>query len=223
MGAAVVFKKRGSRASTPENRVAEVLEEVVQLAAKNKLSDWLRRYLIAAKRAMACGDKKVLRAAATASSDYEAMMAALSPAALAEIAESDDLLAAAKKRGIEMMRQLAEARGGCIGATELAGLLKVTLQAVHQQRKRGRFIAVESGRKLLFPVWQFDDNWRVIEGLPEVLAELKKHGTESWDVFTFFLNPTYALAEKAPIDELKRGNKEGVLRAARWYDEHGAI
>ena len=93
-----------------------------------------------------------------------------------------------------------------------------------QQRKRGQLIAVDAGQKeILIPVWQFGPNWKVFAGLPEVLAVLKEQGTESWDLFTFFLNPTYALSEKAPIDELKKGNIKAVLEAARMYDEHGAL
>lgn len=223
MGIATVVSARRPQ-SPAEEPVDAVFKEVRALAAHDHLLGWLKRHLMTAKRALIAADKSKLKEGATASSDYEATMVALTAAALAEIAERDDPLAGATMRGIEMMRQLIEAREGCINASKLAKLKGVTLQAIHQQRKRGQLIAIDAGRKeLLLPVWQFTSNWRIIDGIPEVLAHLKKHGVESWDVFTFFLNPTHALSGHAPIDDLKKGNREGVMRAARLYDQHGAL
>ena len=224
MGATTTAARVGNAETSQTKEIQEVFKEVCTIAVNVRHVDWLRRYLLTAKRALVSGDKAMLNAGATASSDYGATLAVLQPAALAEIAENDDPLAAEHARGIQMMKELLEARGGSIRASKLAALREVTVQAIHQQRKRGQLIAMDAGRKeILIPVWQFGPNWKVVKGLPVVLAELKKNGTDSWDLFTFFLNPTFALSGKAPIDELKNGHIDAVLRAARLYDEHGAL
>ena len=73
---------------------------------------------------------------------------------------------------------------------------------------------------LVFPAWQFVDGG-VLEGFKGVLAALEH--LNPWTQLDFFLGEDDALDGERPLDALRRGELDGVLRAARLLGEHVAI
>ena len=206
----------------------ELYYEIKRIAGDERdprLKAWFRRLMLSAKRGLANKQQRSeLMNAATASSDFQALMALLPPAAIAEIVERDDPLAEAERRGIEEMDKLLKEKGGTITVSALAKHKRVSLQAIHQARKRGQLIAVDAGQKeMLIPIWQFGSNWRLLDGVSEVLAELNRKNFEPLDVMIFFLTPSSFLAGQTPIAELAKGKKDRVQRLAVLSDEHGAL
>lgn len=126
---------------------------------------------------------------------------------------------AAKLRGALQKQRLLETEGGVIGPTEVGKLLGISRQAVGQRRSTGKLLGVSSAGGFVYPIWQFTDG-ETVEGFEEVLAALAEH--DAWMKVVFFLNHNQALGGQRPLDELRRGRVEPVLRAARLYLQHGA-
>jgi hypothetical protein len=131
-----------------------------------------------------------------------------------------DPLAKARLRGALAQRELLSADGGALGGVEVATFLGVSRQAVDKRRKAGQLFAVELPRRgYLYPAWQLTGTG-VLPGLEEVLAALHDH--DPWAQARFFVTGNTRLGGKRPLDRLRRGEVEAVLRAARMFDEHGA-
>jgi len=125
-----------------------------------------------------------------------------------------DPLAAARVRGVGVKRKLLEMEGGAVSAETLGGLLGITRQAVDKRRKRGALIGLDLGRRgYAYPVWQVD-----LHGLPEVLAELPE--LSAWAQAAFMLAPNPWIEGHSPLETLRVGDTDAVVRAARLYGEH---
>jgi hypothetical protein len=131
-----------------------------------------------------------------------------------------DPLAKARLRGALAQRELVAADGGALSGAEIATLLGVSRQAVDKRRKAGQLLAVELPRRgYLYPAWQVTDAG-VLPGVVEVLAALRDH--DPWAQARFFVTGSTRLGGKRPLDRLRRGDVEAVLRAARAFGEHGS-
>lgn len=150
-------------------------------------------------------DQNASRRAVSALLDHPDMLPAL---------QVIDPLAAARVQGVAVKRRLLEMEGGAVPSTAMANLLGMTRQAVDKRRKRGALIGLDLGRRgFAYPVWQVD-----LQGLPEVLAEL--HELSGWAQAAFMLSPNPWLGGNSPLDTLRAGNADAVVRAARLYGEH---
>ena len=222
------MRTRRSEKTGGPSRLDEICEEVKDIAKNDtdpRLEAFVCRLMLSAKRAM--GDKLrrgELMNAATASSDFQAPLALLPSAVLTEIAERENPWAEAERRGVVELEKLLNEKGGTLSVSELAKRKRVTPQAIHQARNRGQLIAIDIGQKeMRIPVWQFGSNWRLLDGVAEVLVELKKKEFEPLEFMLFFLNPSAFLGGETPIDALTDGKKERVLQLAALSDEHGAL
>lgn len=163
------------------------------------------------------------RALATAVAEPRDAMVVLSamqqPAAWGEVLDLDPL-AAARARGVAAQRRLLEAEGGVAGAEEVAASLHLTRQAVDKRRRLGKLLAVSrGGNRWAFPVWQIEAG-RTLPGLEETLRALRGH--DAWSRAAFFLAPSARFGGRRPIDALRGGDVEAVVRAAKGFGEHGA-
>jgi hypothetical protein len=149
--------------------------------------------------------------------------------ALVEVAEDDedmfasirqaDPLAQAKIRGLLAKRDLVQAEGGCLTASDAAELLGLSRQAVDKRRQSGSLLAVAIGRRgYLYPAWQFGDGVSTL--LPRVREAMGD--ADPWSQIRFFVSPNSALAGRSPVAALRQGNSEEVERAARMWGTHGA-
>lgn len=163
---------------------------------------------------------KELRDLAASRSDFAALFRALQVPDVRKTLLDEDRLAPARLRGFATQERLLEAEGGCLPVTLAARHLRISRQAVDKRLKAGKLLALKAGRRgYLYPAWQFAQGG-VIPGLEVVLAELK--GRSGWAQMGFFLNGNYRLGGRTPLDELRKGKVELVLRAARAFGEHGA-
>lgn len=127
------------------------------------------------------------------------------------VAERFALEASALERSFEMRRSLLQ---DAMSATDVARILGISRQSVHERAKKGALLAVLDRGSLRFPPWQFDPQGSggAIEGLPEVLQCLDTSplGKVSWLTKS---NPYFE--GRTLLDLLKYGERKQVLEAAR--------
>jgi hypothetical protein len=137
-----------------------------------------------------------------------------------EVLPTDDSLARARLRGVIAMRELLSGDGGALTGSEVGELLGISRQAVDKRRKAGQLLVVELPRRgLLYPAWQFVEAG-MLPGFLEVLAALRAH--DPWAQARFFVTRSDRLARRRPLDVLRKGQIEPVLRAAEGFGEQGA-
>lgn len=150
---------------------------------------------------------------ASASSDYEVLLRALQSPESLELLIKSDPLAVAKLRGLEIKKQLIEAQGGCISSSEVGKILGISRQAVDKRRRLGKLIAIAMGKgNYIYPVWQFSETGKTIEGLEEVLIALQE--LDSWMQIAWMLDPNVRLQEQTPLEQLRKGNINRVIESA---------
>lgn len=166
---------------------------------------------------------------ASAASDYETVLRTLSrPEALAMLrvpsggsdVETKQRLWKARLRGLMEQTRLLDFEGGTISASEAGAVLHLTRQAVDKRRRAGKLVALKFGRRgYAYPVWQFASGG-TLPGLEQVLAVIQ--WDDSWMQAVFILGNNARLDGERPLDMLRRGDIDAVVRAARAYGEHGA-
>ena len=166
-------------------------------------------------------DPGAMEEAVAESSDLGALLSAMESTSGMKIITGNDPLAAARMRGLRMKLDLLEKTGGALQPSEVAGLLRMSRQAVGKRRREGRLLALETGRRgYEYPACQFGDGGTV-RGLGEVLAEFAED-LDPWMRLAFLVNPNDALGGEAPLDLMRRGEVEPVVRLAKLFGEHGA-
>jgi len=161
---------------------------------------------------------RALDDAAHAHSDYEALLEAVNSPEVATAWQAKDPLAAAHQRGAEIKRHLLESEGGALTVAEVAKRLGISKQGVDKRRRGHKLLALETSRGFLYPAWQFTDDG-VLPGIEHVLAALE---AAPWTQASWFLSGETRLADARPLDALRRGELQQVLRAAVGYGEQGA-
>jgi hypothetical protein len=162
-------------------------------------------------------DRTSLDEAASAPTDVEVLFIALQqPAVLHSML---DPLAPAKLLGQLRRKELLEAEGGVVGPEQLGSALGIQRQSVDKRRKAGTLLAIEIGNRFVYPVWQTEGN-KTLKHLEDVLNALKHH--DDWRKLSFFVNGNVRLGGKSPLNALRAGRYEDVLKAARTLGEHGA-
>ena len=135
------------------------------------------------------------------------------------IPEADNRSAKAWAKGITARRKLMEADGGSLSAEGAAGELGISQAAILKLYHRGQMIAWNDRRPnaACFPVWQFKDR-ELLDGLEETLKILSA-GCRLGDFgrILFFLSNQGFLGGKRPLDCLRAGEANKVLRAAGGY------
>lgn len=212
--------------TTARRAQPEPLEEAtgrVRRAATTELRKAVAaRSLSAVARFLDTATEEELGRIAAAPSDYLALAEELSYPEALEIMQRDDPLAAARTRGFKMMDQLLRAEGGCLNVDAVAKRLRMSRQGVDKRRKAGRLLAVELGRRgYAYPAWQLAERG-ILPGLEDILVLLSEKAMPSWDVLAFFLNKTDRLEGNSPLEALRKGDLDEVVRAASAYGEQGA-
>ncbi|MEO7126796.1 MAG: hypothetical protein ABI382_04470 [Nakamurella sp.] len=99
----------------------------------------------------------------------------------------------------------------------VTGWLGMSRQAVHKAVRVGRMIACRTQEgHLVYPSWQFTDDARVVESLPQVLSALGDLG-DGWRVSVWLRAPApYLPSKTSAIDWLADGrDPQPVITAAR--------
>jgi biotin operon repressor len=139
---------------------------------------------------------------------------------LERMPSAKDPLAKARLRGVFAQRELLDAEGGTLSAAEIAKALGVTRQAIDKRRKAGQLLALEVGKRgYLYPAWQLAEPG-LLPGLAQVLSSLP--ADSPWATARFFLSGNDRLRGRRPLDVLRKGDVDVVVRAAAAFGEQGA-
>jgi hypothetical protein len=158
--------------------------------------------------------------ATAAPTDHMVMLEALSSAPwVAELAE-DDPLVAAKLRGLYRRQEMLRIAGGALTSEKVAEVLNLSRQAVDKRRSSNQLLALTQGRRgYSYPGFQFEEG-KTLSGLEDVLNALG--ALDPWMQLNFFTTPIERLNGKTPIEALRKGNVNEVVRIASTYGEQGA-
>jgi hypothetical protein len=157
-----------------------------------------------------------------AATDTDVLYRSLQEAAAigAEINTNEpDPLTAALLRGAEMKRDMLKAEGGVLSAQQLARHLGMTPQGVGRKRERNQVFWVDVGEGYVYPAFQVATSG-LLPGIRDVLQAF--HVTDPWMRVSFMLTGDRRLDGQRPIDVLRQGRIDDVVRAATMYGEHGA-
>jgi len=131
----------------------------------------------------------------------------------------EDKLTNAMARGLSVREKMAASEGGSLSAEEAARQLDLTKQSVLNLYHAGKLLGwrTEKQRAVRFPAWQFDGGRR-LPGLEQVLARLSAASSlDDWAKIGFFLQTHRMLDNRRPLDLLREGNLNAVLKAADAY------
>src|ERR1700739_2929462 len=163
---------------------------------------------------------ELLEEASAASTDYLVLLGALATPQVAAQMAAKDPLPAPRLRGVEQQQRLLRESGGALSGEEVAKMLGISRQGVDKRRRQGHLIGLTQGRRgYAYPAWQFEGG-RTITNLETALDAVHDH--DPWMQLAFFVNPNDGLNGKSPLESLRSGKLEPVLRAAANYGEQGA-
>jgi hypothetical protein len=156
-----------------------------------------------------------------AATDADVLFQTLQDAAAigAEIAPEPDPLTAALLRGAEAKREMLRAEGGVLSAAQLAAFLGITVAGLNKRRERNRLFWLEVGDGFVYPAFQLGPTG-LAPGVREVLDAFTV--ADPWMRVHFMLTGDRRLGGRRPLDLLRAGEVEPVVRAAAAYGEHGA-
>lgn len=181
-------------------------------AADVALLSRIHRYFDAAIEAIPNKEKaKIL----SAPDDFSTMVGLL---AAVPIEQSPELKV--RLRGAIAKRELLDLDGGSVTPSEAGALLNITRQAVGQRRAAGKLLGIPGPNGYTYPVWQFKDH-DVLDGFADVLTALNDH--DPWMQLIFFVRENDAANGKRPLDLLRKGKLDAVLRAAALYGVQAAV
>ena len=159
--------------------------------------------------------------ATAAPTDNLVMFEALSLAPWVSELAAQDPIVASKLRGFELRQEMLKKAEGVFSSGKVGELLNLSRQGVDKRRAAHQLLALTQGRRgYSYPAFQFEDG-RTVDGLEEVLRELR--GLDPWMQLMFFTTPHERLGDKSPIEALRSGRADEVVRAASGYGEQGAM
>jgi len=123
-------------------------------------------------------------------------------------------LAAAYARGKIAREKMSLAEGGWISAAKAARLLGISVPQVLCRWRCHRLIGWPHGKAVRFPAWQFTDG-KLLPGIEEVLQIFRSN--DWWRIVLYFLGTRRSLSNERPLDLLRRGESEKVIRHAADY------
>ncbi len=107
--------------------------------------------------------------------------------------------------------------GGAFHLEDVRSLLRISRQAIHNRVREGSLFVVKGpGGRLLFPTLQFNEDGPV-QGLKQAIAAFPSKNR--WMLLNFLVHPLPRLGGETPIEVLKRGGVDQVLRAIRTLSE----
>jgi len=125
-------------------------------------------------------------------------------------------------RGVEIAKEDLRRSGGTFDLNAVRTLLNgVSRQRIDKRIEEGSLLALQGPSNVRrFPVIQFMEDGRLVEGLKEVQEALPSRNP--WAVLNFLIHEDARLDGRTPIDLLKGGEVDLVVEAARRVAEQGA-
>lgn len=203
--------------------VAELLGELLEERAVKPIERaFLARGIRGLISLVSTMESGAVEKAVAEATDLGVMLSAMESKSGLRLITRDGPLAAARLRGLQAKLDLLERAGGALPPREVAALLRMSRQGVGKRRAAGTLLGVRTGRRgYEYPVCQFVDGG-VVEGLADVLSAFDDD-VDPWMRLAFFVTANDALGGEPPLDVLRRGEVDAVVRDARIYGEHGAV
>lgn len=180
---------------------------------------FLRRAMSALERITANVPTKTLTDALSAPTDAGSLAQLLNRSDIigSSVTELDPLVPALA-RNVEHRQRLLKIAGGVLSAEEAARTLGITRQAVDKRRRSNTMLAVRERSDWRYPVCQFHEG-EVVVGISDVVRGFASAGP--WATLDFLLAPDTVLAGRAPLEMLREGEREPVLRLVRAHESDG--
>ena len=142
------------------------------------------------------------------------------PREVSETAFAPSARAKAMLRGVEIAEADLRDSGGAFELEDVQKLLRgVSRQSVEKKVREGALLAVPGpSNRRRYPTIQFDDG-ALLPGLKEVQAALPTRN--GWSVLNFLIHPNSLLDQRRPIDLIKAGEVDLVVKAAARKGEMG--
>jgi hypothetical protein len=129
-------------------------------------------------------------------------------------------LAEAQLRWPAVRERLLSIEGPPLSPTEVSAALGVSAGEIDVARQKHRIVGVPDGvGSFVYPRWQFRND-RPLPGVQKLVKALRDD--DPWTLVIFLLVPNARLDDETPLDALRRGDVDRVVRAATAYGEHGA-
>ncbi|PKA45233.1 DNA-binding protein (plasmid) [Rhizobium sullae] len=174
---------------------------------------FLRRAMSALERISANVSTKTLTDALAAPTDAGSLAQLLSRSDIIGSAVTDlDPLVPALARNVEHRQRLLKLAGGVLSADEAGRTLGITRQAVDKRRRSNTMLAVREGSDWRYPACQFDEG-EVVAGIADVVRGFASAGP--WATLDFLLAPDTVLGGRSPLEMLRGGEPDAVLRLVR--------
>ncbi len=127
-----------------------------------------------------------------------------------ELAQQADALRRAFAARAEVLRD-------CLNSIQVASLLGITRQAVHERFRRGLLIGLKERGDLRFPVWQFDPNSEdgLVPGLRSAFAIVRENGVTPFAALRWLTRESPYLEGMTALAALKAGRAAEVLEIAQ--------
>lgn len=200
--------------------LAEAMRQALSVRGDELREALLTRWLATATEALHRVPASRLGEAAAASTNVQAVLRVLEAPEMVDRTDPEQILVAARTRGLEARQQLLDAEGGAWTVDQVASHLGLTRQAVDKRRKAGKLLALTVGRRgYLYPAWQFARHG-VLPGWETILRGLVAH--DPWAQVIFMLSPSDRTGDQRPLDALRHGRVDEVKAAASAFGEHGA-
>jgi hypothetical protein len=155
---------------------------------------------------------KLLHSLAGEAAREEGVIEALLPAVIPSGPAMEQLRLNAEARA-EFLRDFA-----AIPASELAELAGVRWSNASawpsRLQKEGKVFAVEYGRRVMYPTFQFDENWEPYSVIRDVLAALREGGLSGWSLALWWTASNGWLDGEHPVDLIAREPERLVAAAA---------
>ena len=128
-------------------------------------------------------------------------------------------LETAIKRGENAKTSFLSKQGGALSNIEACRVLGCSPPELETMRRNHQVLGLSVNEELVYPAWQFIEG-KVSSGLDKVLAALKEDG--AWTQVIFLLTGDIRLDGAIPLEKLKEGEIDQVVRAAKCYGSHSA-
>jgi hypothetical protein len=149
----------------------------------------------------------------------EQLKAAIELATDLEAIKADDTPSPEQAQVKAVQLDILGKAGKALSLTEAAKELGVSRQALHKRIGFGSALGLMHGSELVVPDAQFvskDDKLGIVDGLSAIVSLFDTSGAGRWSTLQF-LTEIDPLLQRAPLDVLKEGDRDAVIRAARAY------
>jgi len=126
-------------------------------------------------------------------------------------------LETAIKRGEKVKTSFLSKQGGALSNIEACRVLTCSPPELETMRRNHQVLGLSVNEELVYPAWQFIEG-KVSSGLDKVLAALKEDG--AWTQIIFLLTGDIRLDGAIPLEKLKEGEIDQVVRAAKCCGSH---